>query len=146
MGSSFLPSEMIAAFLWAQLEHLDAIQNQRTSIWHQYSQYLSGWAANLDIGLPVIPEFASNNAHMFYMVCKNHAQRNKIISLLKDNEILPVFHYLSLHSSPFYKEKHDGRALPESDKFSDGLVRLPFYFELRPEEVNRICKLLYEID
>lgn len=138
IGSSFLPSETIAAFLWAQLENLDDIQNIRKDHWNQYFEGLKDWARKENIGLPFVPGFATNNAHMFYLVCDTVEQRSAIIQKLKDNEISAVFHYLSLHKSPFYFEKHDGRELIESDHYSDKLVRLPMYYELEKEQIDRI--------
>jgi len=130
VGSSFLPSEVTAAFLWAQLENLQDIQNRRKQIWHFYYENLKDWASKNKILLPIVPDFASNNAHMFYLVCKNLDQRTALIAHLKQNNILAVFHYLSLHLSPFYESKHDGRTLLESDRFQDCLVRLPMYYEV----------------
>lgn len=130
IGSSFLPSEIIAAFLWAQLENLENIQNTRKAHWNNYYNSLSEWAEKKNIKLPVLPKYATNNAHMFYLVCDNLEQRTSIIQELKKKEILSVFHYISLHKSPFYEDKHDGRILPETDKFTDCLVRLPMYYEL----------------
>ncbi len=142
IGSSFLPSETIAAFLWAQLEHLETIQSTRLDIWSVYFNQLFEWAKRNGIKLPLVPNYASNNAHMFFMICNDHEERTKIIKKLKENNISPVFHYLSLHSSPFYKEKHDGRALPYSDKYSDCLLRLPFFFELTEKDIIKICNTL----
>lgn len=142
VGSSFLPSETIAAFLWAQLEHLDEIQRKRNSIWNAYYQGLRSWAASSSVTLPDIPKFATNNAHMFYLVCKNLEQRTMIIEKLRENKISPVFHYLSLHSSPYYNDKHDGRTLFQSDRYSDCLLRLPFFYELSEGDVMRICETL----
>lgn len=135
IGSSFLPSEIIAAFLWAQLENLDKIQNARKSHWNQYNSLLKDWALKNDIKLPHVPDYATNNAHMFYLVCKNLEQRIELIAKLKEAQILAVFHYVSLHSSPFYIIKHDGRSLHNVDKFSDTLLRLPLFFELDPTNV-----------
>ena len=135
IGSSFLPSEIIAAFLWAQLENLDKIQDQRKRIWNNYNTSLKDWAFDNHIQLPSIPEYATNNAHMFYIVCKDLAQRTEIVNKLKENEILAVFHYLSLHKSPYYSGKHDQRQLPESDRYSDCLLRLPMFYELDCEKV-----------
>lgn len=140
-GSSFLPSEVVAAFLWAQLEHLDQIQNKRKALWQRYYDNLSN-NPDAKYTLPVIPNFATNNAHMFYLVCKNLEERTALIKKLKDNDILAVFHYLSLHSSPYYKDKHDGRELPNCDRFADCLVRLPMFYELEMEDVDRICKVI----
>lgn len=135
IGSSFLPSEIIAAFLWAQLENLEKIQNTRKAHWESYNSILSGWAKQHEISLPELPHYATNNAHMFYLVCKNLEQRTALINHLKQNDIWAVFHYISLHKSPFYEEKHDGRVLPETDNFTDCLLRLPLFFELDVENV-----------
>jgi len=138
MGSSFLPSEVIAAFLWAQLENLEDIQTKRKKIWKIYYEGLKEFAKENNIGLPVTPSHSTNNAHMFYLTCESLAQRSKIISYLKSKDILSVFHYLSLHSSPFYINKHDGRELSECDRYADTLVRLPFFYELSEEDINNI--------
>ncbi len=130
IGSSFLPSEIIAAFLWAQLENLENIQQQRKRHWDNYFDRLAVWAAKHNIQLPQIPRSATNNAHMFYIVCENLEQRAGIIEKLKAKDILSVFHYISLHESPYYRANHDGRELPNTAKFTDRLLRLPMYFEL----------------
>lgn len=147
-GSSFLPSEVIAAFLWAQLEHLDEIQARRKHLWDLYYTNLSPISSLMgEQGggfLPVIPSYATNNAHMFYLVCNSLEERTALIKHLKDNGVLAVFHYLSLHSSPYYQEKHDGRALPECDRYADCLVRLPMYYDLTDEEVLEICRLIID--
>ena len=143
-GSSFLPSEVIAAFLWAQLEHLDEIQSRRKHLWELYNTCLSPLTSNLSpkLALPVIPSYTTNNAHMFYLVCNSLEERTALIKHLKDNGVLAVFHYLSLHSSPYYSDKHDGRELPECDRYADCLVRLPMYYDLQDEEVLEICNLI----
>ena len=142
IGSSFLPSEVVAAFLWAQLEALDDIQTKRKSLWNKYYELLKPMAEQGRFRLPDIPEYATNNAHMFYLVCNSLQERTELIRKLKENDILAVFHYLSLHSSEFYKDKHDGRPLPECDRYADCLVRLPMYYDLTNEEVERICEVL----
>jgi dTDP-4-amino-4,6-dideoxygalactose transaminase len=129
-GSSFLPSEITAAFLWAQIENLEMIQKKRLQHWHYYNIHLKDWAAKHNIKTMIIPNDATNNAHMFYLVCGSPAQRTQIIEHLKSHDILAVFHYISLHSSPYYLEKHDGRILVNSDNFTARLVRLPMYYEL----------------
>lgn len=130
VGSSFLPSEIVAAFLWAQLENLENIQNTRKAHWENYNLELNEWAKKHEISLPELPSYATNNAHMFYLVCKNLEQRTALIQHLKQNGIMAVFHYISLHKSPFYESKHDGRILPETDNFTDCLLRLPLFLEL----------------
>lgn len=149
MGSSFLPAEINAAFLWAQLENLDEIQNKRKQLWICYYERLSLLGENLrkeaDVApfkLPDIPDNATNNAHMFYLVCRNLEERTALIKYLKEHDIQAVFHYLSLHSSEFYKNKHDGRALPECDRYMDTLVRLPMYYDLELEQVEKICETI----
>ena len=141
-GSSFLPSEVIAAFLWAQLEEMDNIQNKRKALWNKYYELLKPLADKGYFRLPDIPEYATNNAHMFYLVCNNLEERTALIKKLKDNGILAVFHYVSLHSSEFYKDKHDRRQLPNCDKLADCLVRLPLFYELYESEVELICKVV----
>lgn len=135
IGSSFLPAEINASFLWAQIENLDSIQKQRTQHWMAYREGLQEWAQDLGIRLATIPEYATNNAHMFYLICHSLQQRIQLLDSLYKNGVHAVFHYQSLHKSPFYLEKHDGRLLPESDSYSDCLVRLPMYFELEPGKV-----------
>lgn len=142
IGSSFLPSETIAAFLWAQLENLENIQEKRKSHWNQYYNGLKDWAKKNNVRLPIVPDFATNNAHMFYLICNSIEQRSAIIQKLKENNISAVFHYLSLHKSPFYSDKHDGRELPQSDYYSDNLVRLPMYYELEKDQIDKIIDVL----
>lgn len=139
MGSSFLPAEINAAFLWAQLENLDEIQSKRKSLWDTYYKLLTPLADKQFFKLPDLPDYASNNAHMFYLVCRNLEERTNLIKYLKEHDIQAVFHYLSLHSSEYYKNKHDERELPECDRYMDTLVRLPLFYDLEIEDVERIC-------
>ena len=136
IGSSFLPSDIIAAFLWAQLEHLDNIQARRKDIWNRY--YAAFSALPVGVGLPVLPSYATNNGHLFYLVTRSLEERSALIDHLKQQQILPVFHYLSLHKSTFYAARHDGRELPWADHYTDRLVRLPLYYELTPDLQQRI--------
>lgn len=145
-GSSFLPSEVVSAFLWAQLEDMDDIQAKRKRLWNLYysllSASLNSQPSTLNYSLPDIPSYATNNAHMFYLVCRNLEERTALIKRLKDNGILAVFHYLSLHSSPYYAPKHNGRALPECDRYADCLVRLPMYYDLTEDDVQDVAKII----
>lgn len=134
IGSSFLPSDITAAFLFAQLESIDSIQKRRLEIWNTYRSGLEDWALKSSIRLPYIPSFATNNAHMFYLVFPNLDQRQLFIQHLKDAGIMAVFHYLSLHRSGFYRGRHDGRVLVNSDFYTDTLVRLPFYTGMTDSE------------
>lgn len=144
IGSSFLPSDIISAYLYAQLENIETIQNQRIALWERYWKILAPIVSEYDINLPLIPDYATNNGHMFYIVCPSVDVRTKLIAGLKEDGIGAVFHYLSLHSSPYYNEKHDGREMPNSDRFTDCLVRLPLFYEMTLEQVEFICeKIVY---
>ena len=144
MGSSFLPAEINAAFLWAQLENLDEIQSKRKALWETYYKLLTPLADKHYFALPDIPEYASNNAHMFYLVFPDLEKRTALIKYLKEHDIQSVFHYLSLHSSQYYQDKHDGRALPECDRYADTLMRLPMYYDMEIAEVERVCNVINE--
>jgi dTDP-4-amino-4,6-dideoxygalactose transaminase len=141
-GSSFLPSEITAAFLWAQLEELDKIQTRRKEIWDEYYNGLKDWALLNGVILPITPNYATKNGHMFYMVCPSIEFRTELISKLKREGINAVFHYLSLHKSDFYKLKHDNRVLLNSDNYTDCLLRLPLYRELNEIQINRVIKTI----
>lgn len=143
VGSSFLPSDMIAAFLYAQLENIDLIQEKRKKIWQSYYDKLIDLEYAGYLTLPHIPPYATNNAHMFYIVCRNGQERNDLLDLCKKKEIMAIFHYLSLHCSPYYKDKHDGRELPNADRYSGCLLRLPLFFELSEEEIEKVSAVIH---
>ncbi len=138
LGSSFLPSDIIAAFLFAQIENLNEIQTRRKEVWNSYKENLRPLEESGKLKLPALPNFASNNAHMFYILLPDLAIRTSLITYLKEEGILSVFHYLSLHKSAFYEAKHDGRSLYQSDYYTDTLLRLPLFFELSNEQVDFI--------
>lgn len=140
IGSSFLPSDIIAAFLWAQLENLDDIQKRRAEIWDTYYRELKPLADAGLFSMPVVPDFATNNAHMFYLVFSDIDARTSAIKLLKDHNIIAVFHYLSLHKSPYYTSKYQGGPLPETDRYTDCLLRLPLHYNLDPLAVTAVLK------
>ncbi|MBS1665948.1 MAG: dTDP-4-amino-4,6-dideoxygalactose transaminase [Bacteroidetes bacterium] len=142
IGSSFLPSEITAAFLYAQLENLQDIQQKRKAIWERYFEGLRGLEEAKKIKLPQIPTYATNNAHMFYIVCRSLEDRNGLIAHLKEKQVLSVFHYLSLHRSAFYAERYQGPALKNCDLYSDCLLRLPLYYELSMEDQAGIIKAI----
>ncbi|MCF6351472.1 MAG: dTDP-4-amino-4,6-dideoxygalactose transaminase [Cyclobacteriaceae bacterium] len=144
IGSSFLPSELTAAFLFAQLESLTNIQKKRISIWNEYHIIFHKTGLDKIFGLPNIPNFATNNGHMFYVLCPSNDFRQRLIVFLKEKGILSVFHYLSLHKSEFYKNKYEGSDLPNTDRYSDTLLRLPFYYELELVEVAFIVEYIAE--
>lgn len=136
-GSSFLPSDVLAAFLYAQLENLDEIQGKRKEIWNTYKDGLINYSEKY-FKLPKINDFATNNAHMFYIVCNNPIIQQKLLGHLKSNNILAVFHYLSLHQSEFYKKFNSGIELANSDRFTNCLIRLPLYYELSLDAINNV--------
>jgi len=143
MGSSFLPSEFNAAFLWAQLEQLDDIQGKRRHIWENYDKALRG---HLPEGflLPSLPDYATNNYHMYYLLCPSLAARTKLMNYLKNNGVQATFHYLPLHSSKYYEDKHDGRVLANCDRYADTLVRLPLFYELTDRDAATVTRLVIE--
>lgn len=143
-GSSFLPSEINSAFLYAQLENLDDIQNKRKAIWQKYYDALKDLEEIGFVKLPVMPDFATNNGHMFYMVCRNLEERTALISHMREGDVLAVFHYLSLHKSDYYTQHHKGEIpeLPCCDRFADQLVRLPLYYELTDEDQDKVIRLI----
>ena len=136
VGSSFLPSDMSAAFLTAQLDELDDLQERRIAIWNRYYSSLKKFADRGVIELPATPEFSTNNGHIFYIIMKSLEERSWFIERCRERGISTVFHYQSLHKSEYYQDKHDGRELPNSDKYADRLVRLPLYFDLWGDELE----------
>lgn len=139
-GSSFLPSELTAAFLFAQLEHLAEIQKKRKQIWNTYLDELNSLERKGNIILPCIPDYATNNAHMFYILAENVEQRDNILAFLKGKGVHAVFHYISLHRSDYYLRDNKLRRLNNSERFSDCLIRLPFFFELEQENLDYIIE------
>lgn len=136
-GSSFLPADYTAAFLWAQIEEMEHIQKKRKAIWEHYYSQLQGISR---LQLPSIPAYATNNAHAFYVVCASLEERTSLIAYLKKNNIHAVFHYLSLHKSPYANMRGWNEAyLPQADRYTDCLLRLPLFYELKTEEVDYIC-------
>jgi len=144
IGSSFLPSEIIAAFLYAQLEHIDQILEKRINIWDRYFAELSELEQKNKIRLPRIPEYASKNGQLFYILCKDLDERDRLIDFLSEEKIKAVFHYLPLHQSPYYKNKHDGRILPVTCDISGRLLRLPLFYTLEEKEQNLIVEVIYD--
>lgn len=145
LGSSFLPSELNAAYLYAQLEEADKINNNRLEIWNTYYRELKKLEEKGLIELPYIPDHCEHNAHMFYIKCKDLKGRTELISYLKENNIMAVFHYIPLHTSEAglkYGRFHgeDKYATKESER----LVRLPLYYGLEKEKVNYISDKIYK--
>ena len=145
MGSSFLPAEINAAFLWAQLENLDDIQAKRKKLREQYFVGLQSLAGHGFFRLPQIPSYATNNAHMFYIVCRNLEERSGLIKFLMEHDVMAPFHYLALHKSEYYLSHFEERPeLPNCDMYADCLVRMPMFYELELEQVDYICGLIKE--
>ena len=156
-GSSFLPSEINAAYLWAQCENLDAIQTERKRLWQRYWDFFTeNFRSQISegrIALPKIPEYATNNAHMFYLLFPDLASRSDFIAKMRERDILTPFHYLPLHSSEFYQRyssartaNHEPRTtlLPNCDRYADTLVRLPLYYGLAPDQ-DRVLSAVKEV-
>lgn len=144
-GSSYLPSDMNAAYLWAQLENMDIIQEKRLSVWNRYREGLTELADKEYIEFGAIPKECTNNAHMFYIKVKDLDTRTKLINFLKEREIQAVFHYVPLHSAPAGRKF--GRFSGEdrfTTKESERLIRLPLFYSITDEEVNRVIETLRE--
>lgn len=143
IGSSFLPSDILASILWAQLECIDLLHERRKRIWQNYAESLVGIELNGWATLPRIPEYAGHNAHAFYLVMPSADIRQKLIDHLASLGILAVFHYQSLHRSSYFRDRHDGRLLPNADKFSECLLRLPLFPDLSDEDQMLIVDGIY---
>lgn len=144
-GSSYLPSDMNAAYLYAQLEMAEEMNDKRLALWNRYYENLKSLAEEGKISLPVIPEGCVHNAHMFYIKTKDLDERTDFIAYMKENNILTVFHYVPLHSAPAGLKF--GRFHGEDEyttKESNRLVRLPMYFDLELEQVDEICNKVKE--
>ena len=142
IGSSFLPSEIISAFLFAQLENIDIIQDRRKIIWNLYKEGLKVIEDNNLISVQNIPTNSTQNSHMFYIICRSLEMRDNLITYLISKKIHSVFHYQSLHNSSYFINKHDGRILENSDEYSNKLLRLPMFYELTNEQVKFITDMI----
>ncbi len=138
IGSSFLPSEIIAAFLFAQLENIKTIQSKRKKIWSNYYNDLKVLEDYGHIKLPQVSEFSTNNAHLFYILLKSEEERDLLIQWLKKNGIWAVFHYISLHKSSFYLKDNPLVNLTNSENYSSQLLRLPLYYDFSVEDQNYV--------
>lgn len=143
VGSSFLPSDLIAAILYAQLETFESIQNKRCSLWNRYFHNLKPLSDEGLFELPYIPPYATNNAHMFYLICRCFEERQSLIDHLKKQGIFAIFHYVPLHSAHYFVTEHDGRDLPHCDRYSKCLLRLPLYCDLLLSQVDQITEEIY---
>lgn len=140
LGSSYLPSELTAALLYSQVEQLDNIQEKRRNIWQQYAEKLQPLKEAGHIDFLELPDFASQNGHLFYITTKDRQQRNALLDYLNKKGIQAVFHYLPLHQSPYFKKRHNSRKLPHAVHFADTLVRLPLFYQLSETQITFIAK------
>lgn len=145
LGSSYLPSDILAAYLLAQLEARDAIQEQRKCIWEFYATHLAAWAENCNVRLPIIPSYCEQPYHMFYVLMPSFEERQALIAHLKERGILSVFHYLPLHLSDMGQRfGAPPDACPVTQDVSDRLLRLPFYNDLAEADQVRVVAAIYE--
>lgn len=140
VGSSFLPSDINAAVLYSQIEEVDRIQQRRVRLWNNYYRGLKPLESQGKIRLPDVPGYADINGHLFFMECDSKKVRDKLINYLQKAGVQAVFHYLPLHQSPFFKDKHDGRVLKNTVRFSERIIRLPLFFELKDNEQDFIIE------
>jgi len=147
IGSSYLPSDILAAFLFAQLEARQQIQTRRQQIWHAYDHALQDWANLHGIRLPQIPAACEQAYHMYYMLMRSLQQRQALIAHLKQRGILSVFHYLPLHLSDMGRQAGGKPGdCPVTEDISDRLLRLPFFYELSDAEQKRVIQALYDFE
>ena len=142
-GSSYLPSELNAAYLWAQLLKADEIYHNRMAIWNRYYEELKELKEAGYIELPIVPEECKHNAHMFYIKAKDMEERTKLISFLKANEVMAVFHYIPLHSAPAGQRYGEFRGEDRyTTKESEKLIRLPLYYGLTEDDQSKVIELV----
>ena len=144
IGSSYLPSELIAAFLYAQLEYADDITGKRLGLWNRYYDKLLPLSKNGHFSLPHIPGHCRHNGHLFYCLMKDSGLRDKFLSFMKDNGILAIFHYVPLHLSPMAKSMKLEKSLPVTEDVASKLVRLPIYYSLNEEQQDYVISKIYE--
>lgn len=138
IGSSFLPSDLVAAYLLAQLERIEDIQAKRVYLWKRYAELLRSLMLEEKFDLPLVREGASINGHLFYIVCRSLEERTQLIEFLRERNIHAVFHYLPLHRSPFFTSRYQGEPLPNVERFADCLLRLPLYYEMTDAQQDRV--------
>lgn len=145
IGSSYLPSDILAAVLFSQLEEREKIQTRRKEIWNAYSNQLSGWAKQNGVTLPFIPGYCEQAYHMFYLLMPDLETRTRFINHLKSREIMAVFHYLPLNLSDMGR-RFGGKEgdCPVTEKISDQLVRLPFYMDLTPQDMEKVTNAVID--
>jgi dTDP-4-amino-4,6-dideoxygalactose transaminase len=138
LGSSFVLSDALASFLYLQLHILEKIQRKRIAHWNRYDRLLKSLEDKGQLKLPVVPSFATVNGNMYYFLMPSMEDRDKMLVYLRSQGIQAVFHYLPLHSSPYFRDKHDGRDLPNTNHFANCIVRLPFFYRLKEKQIRYI--------
>lgn len=138
LGSSFLASELAAAVLWGQLERIEQIQSARLHVWSAYHAVVAPYAEQGVVHLPRIPDYATNNAHMYPIVCQSLEQRTQMLQSLRGQGAYATFHYQPLHSSPYFASRYRGEALRQAERYGDCLLRLPVFAGMTPEELATI--------
>ena len=142
-GSSYLPSDILAALLYAQVQSFDEIQEKRLHIWNKYNDFFEKYEKEGLVIRPYIPNYATNNAHMYYILLNTKEERNDFIKYMKENDIITPFHYIPLHLSPMgQKYGYNKGDLPITEEYSERLVRLPLYATLTENELNKILTLI----
>jgi dTDP-4-amino-4,6-dideoxygalactose transaminase len=144
VGSSYLPSDILAAFLYAQFEKMDEIQESRMKIWDAYYEELKPFEEEGNIRLPIVPDYAMHNAHMFYVIFNSEKARNRVMNELKLKEILATFHYIPLHSAPFGLKFNNKNNLPVTESLSSRLLRLPLFAGMKESEFYYSIEMIKE--
>jgi dTDP-4-amino-4,6-dideoxygalactose transaminase len=145
-GSSFFPSEITAAFLYAQLSEISSITNRRLEIWNNYNHQLAG-LKGIGVELPIIPEGAAHNGHIYFLILPSREMRDHLIRHCSENDIKLSFHYQALHKTPYSKQNLPSEAskeLPNCMRFQETLVRLPIFHNLSNNDVDRVCETIIE--
>lgn len=140
IGSSYLPSEINAAVLWNQLEHIDEIQEKRKKNFDLYYDGLKNLELEGILRLPVINDYAEPSYHMFYILLNSESERDRLMSFLKKNDIQAVFHYIPLHESKFYKERYKSVEIPVTEDLSRRILRLPLFYKLKQTEIRTVLE------
>lgn len=144
VGSSFLPSELVAAFLYAQLEEADKINDKRLSLWHAYYTELKPLRDAGKLSVPLIPSYCGHNAHMFYILLPKKEQRDALIYFLKEQGVNAVFHYIPLHTAPMGRQVQPAvPELPMTENLAPRLLRLPIFYDLTKDKVREICRHIH---